>query len=283
MPVLAWLLAPGLPLDEAVAGRCGPVRVDAGAAGRDRRPPPAGPAVPPVSTSRSTPACPGAVRRRRLARAVRGRGQGRRRTATSRSSGCGATSSTPTCPITPRTTVSSTPSTTASPPPSGSGSTRRYRHLANSAATLTRPDTHFDLVRPGIAVLRALAGARDGLRAAAGDDRTGAGAADQAGAGRAGRVVRTHLHHRRGRPPWRWSRSGTPTGCRARPATSGPVRLAGANRTIAGRVCMDQIVVDCGDDPVRPVTWPSSLDRATTANPPRTTGPRRSAPSTTRS
>jgi alanine racemase len=30
----------------------------------------------------------------------------------------------------------------------------------------------------------------------------------------------------------------------------GPVRLAGANRTIAGRVCMDQIVLDCGDDPV---------------------------------
>ena len=30
----------------------------------------------------------------------------------------------------------------------------------------------------------------------------------------------------------------------------GPVRLAGANRRIAGRVCMDQIVVDCGDDEV---------------------------------
>src|SRR5207248_7847601 len=28
---------------------------------------------------------------------------------------------------------------------------RPIRHLANSAATLTRPDLHFDLVRPGIA------------------------------------------------------------------------------------------------------------------------------------
>ena len=55
---------------------------------------------------------------------------------------------------------------------------------------------------------------------------------------------------RRGRPRWRWCRSGTPTGCRGRRATSGPVRLAGANRTIAGRVCMDQVVLDCGDDPV---------------------------------
>jgi alanine racemase len=32
----------------------------------------------------------------------------------------------------------------------------------------------------------------------------------------------------------------------------GPVHLAGRVRSIAGRVCMDQIVVDCGDDEVRP-------------------------------
>src|SRR5262245_42156790 len=31
------------------------------------------------------------------------------------------------------------------------GVTPRYRHIANSAATLTRTDAHFDLVRPGIA------------------------------------------------------------------------------------------------------------------------------------
>jgi alanine racemase len=30
----------------------------------------------------------------------------------------------------------------------------------------------------------------------------------------------------------------------------GPVWAAGRRRTIAGRVCMDQIVLDCGDDPV---------------------------------
>src|SRR5919107_59138 len=32
------------------------------------------------------------------------------------------------------------------------GITPRYRHIANSAATLTRPDTHYDLVRAGIAI-----------------------------------------------------------------------------------------------------------------------------------
>jgi alanine racemase len=30
----------------------------------------------------------------------------------------------------------------------------------------------------------------------------------------------------------------------------GPVQLAGARRTVAGTVCMDQLVVDVGDDPV---------------------------------
>jgi len=32
----------------------------------------------------------------------------------------------------------------------------------------------------------------------------------------------------------------------------GPVELGGKVRTVAGRVCMDQIVLDCGDDPVAP-------------------------------
>src|SRR5690349_19681826 len=46
------------------------------------------------------------------------------------------------------------------------GLTPRYRHIANSAATLTRPDAHFDLVRPGIAVygLSPVEGETFGLR-----------------------------------------------------------------------------------------------------------------------
>jgi alanine racemase len=35
-------------------------------------------------------------------------------------------------------------------------------------------------------------------------------------------------------------------------SNAGPVQLGGKIRTIAGRVCMDQIVLDCGDDPVAP-------------------------------
>jgi alanine racemase len=33
---------------------------------------------------------------------------------------------------------------------------------------------------------------------------------------------------------------------------TGPLLLGGTRRTIAGRVCMDQFVVDVGDDPVEP-------------------------------
>ena len=63
---------------------------------------------------------------------------------------------------------------------------RPIRHLANSAATLTRPDLHFDLVRPGIASLRAGPAGPPvpDSSAAAGDDAAGAGGAGQAGASR---------------------------------------------------------------------------------------------------
>ncbi len=33
-------------------------------------------------------------------------------------------------------------------------------------------------------------------------------------------------------------------------SNGGPVQLGGKRRTVAGRVCMDQIVLDVGDDPV---------------------------------
>jgi alanine racemase len=33
-------------------------------------------------------------------------------------------------------------------------------------------------------------------------------------------------------------------------SSTGPIQLGGRVRRIAGRVCMDQVVLDCGDDPV---------------------------------
>ncbi|UJW33503.1 alanine racemase [Saccharothrix sp. AJ9571] len=124
------------------------------------------------------------------------------------------------------------------------------RHLANSAATLTRPDLHFDLVRVGIAMyglnpvpqpedLRPVMTFRSSVvstkRIAAGESvsygHTWTAATDTTLAlvpvGYADGVPRT---------------------------LSGrlDVWLDGKRRPVAGRVCMDQIVVDCGDHQPEP-------------------------------
>jgi alanine racemase len=124
------------------------------------------------------------------------------------------------------------------------------RHLANSAATLTNSSVHYDLVRPGIAVygLTPSAARRTRrIRADPGDDPHGPAVPGQARAGRAGRVVRTRLRHlARDRP-----RAGTAGVCGRHPSQRDerrPAAVHGRPHVIAGRVCMDQFVVDLGPD-----------------------------------
>jgi len=126
------------------------------------------------------------------------------------------------------------------------------RHLANSAATLTAPEHHFDLVRPGIAVyglspVPDVAGPSSyGLRPAmtvsarlALVKRVPAGSGVSYGhtymAERDTTVGLVPLGYADGVP-----RAG---------GNVAPVLAAGRRRTIAGRVCMDQFVLDLGDDP----------------------------------
>lgn len=124
------------------------------------------------------------------------------------------------------------------------------RHLANSAATLTRPDTHFDLARPGLALYGLSPIPADktshqlGLRPAM---------SLQARLILVKRVPAGHgvsyLHQyvtpkatTLGLVPLGYA-DGVP-----RNATNvGPILAAGKQRTIAGTVCMDQFVVDLGD------------------------------------
>jgi alanine racemase len=126
------------------------------------------------------------------------------------------------------------------------------RHLANSAATLTAPDQHFDLVRPGIAVyglspVPHVAGpAHFGLRPAM------TLAADlvlvkrvPAGTGVSyGHTYTTDRETTLGLVPLGYA-DGVPRNA----SNLGPVLAAGRTRTVAGRVCMDQLVLDLGDDP----------------------------------
>ena len=127
------------------------------------------------------------------------------------------------------------------------------RHLANSAATLTRPDTHLDLVRPGLAVYgltpvpEVASAAELGLRPAmsltarvALTKRVPAGATVSYGA-----THTTAAETTTALVPLGYA-DGVPR------AGSGAleVLLGGRRRRVAGRVCMDQFVVEVGDDPV---------------------------------
>ena len=127
------------------------------------------------------------------------------------------------------------------------------RHLANSAATLTAPATHYDLVRPGIAVYGLTpvpqlgSAAEFGLRPAmtlastvALTKRVPAGS----GVSYLHRYVTEH-ETTLALVPLGYA-DGVP-----RSATNlAQVQLGGARRTIAGTVCMDQFVLDVGDDDV---------------------------------
>lgn len=123
------------------------------------------------------------------------------------------------------------------------------RHLANSAATLTAPETHFDMVRAGISVygLCPVPGAPEdyGLRPAmtlsarlALVKRVPAGSGLSYGhryvTGRETTVALVPVGYADGIP-----RHATNTA---------QVLAAGRQRRIAGTVCMDQLVLDLGDD-----------------------------------
>ncbi|MBX6355299.1 MAG: alanine racemase [Micromonosporaceae bacterium] len=132
-----------------------------------------------------------------------------------------------------------------------SGIRPRYRHLANSAATLTRPDTHFDLVRPGIAVygLTPIPGRHFGLRPAM-TARARVLLTKRVPAGYG--VSYGHTYITTKETTLAQIPLGYGDGIPRAASNVGPIQLAGAVRTIAGRVCMDQVVLDCGDDPVAP-------------------------------
>jgi alanine racemase len=131
------------------------------------------------------------------------------------------------------------------------GLTPQYRHLANSAATLTRPDMHFDLVRTGIACygLSPVPGLGAGLRPAM-TVRARVAIVKRVPAGHG--VSYGHTYHTRTETTLALVPLGYADGVPRAASDRGPVRLGGANRLVAGRVCMDQIVLDCGDDPVAP-------------------------------
>jgi alanine racemase len=124
------------------------------------------------------------------------------------------------------------------------------RHIANSAATLTLPEAHFDLVRPGIAVygLSPVPQEGDFGLMPAMTLRTALASVKRVHAGEGvsyGHAYTTDRDTTLALVPLGYA-DGIP-----RHATNvGPVSINGHRFTVSGRVCMDQFVVDVGDLPV---------------------------------
>ncbi|GAB3211643.1 alanine racemase [Marinactinospora thermotolerans DSM 45154] len=124
------------------------------------------------------------------------------------------------------------------------------RHIANSAALLTRPDSHFDLVRPGIAAyglspmpdLRDI-GVRPAMTLAA---RVALVKRVPAGSG----VSYGHRYVTDRETTLALVPLGYADGVPRAASNIGPAALGGRRHVIAGTVCMDQFVLDVGNDPV---------------------------------
>ncbi|MBA3745531.1 alanine racemase, partial [Sporichthya sp.] len=124
------------------------------------------------------------------------------------------------------------------------------RHLANSAGTVTLPEAHFDLVRPGIAAYgfspvpqlgdSAAYGLRPAMTLAA---RLALTKRVPAGHGVSyGHTYVTERATTLGIVPVGYA-DGIPRTASSR----GPMLVGGKRVPIAGRVCMDQVVLDLGD------------------------------------
>ncbi|WP_445548540.1 MULTISPECIES: alanine racemase [unclassified Frankia] len=130
----------------------------------------------------------------------------------------------------------------------------QVRHLANSAATLVSPDAHFDMVRPGISVYGLSPGPQVGPPAALGlrpamtlTARLALAKRVPAGSG----VSYAHRYTTATASTLGLVPLGYADGVPRAAGNTAEVLLAGRRRRIAGTVCMDQFVVDVGDDPVQ--------------------------------
>jgi alanine racemase len=127
------------------------------------------------------------------------------------------------------------------------------RHIANSAATLTAPATHYDLVRPGVSVyglspVPEMGSPRDfGLRPAMSlRSRVALTKRVPAGAG----VSYLHRYTTAVETSLALVPLGYADGIPRSATNAAHVLLGGSRRRIAGTVAMDQFVLDVGDDEV---------------------------------
>ena len=150
------------------------------------------------------------------------------------------------------------------------GLTDARLHLANSAATVALPETWYDMVRPGVALygLDPLGGdpATHGLRPAM-TVRAPIALTKRVPAGVGVSYGHTYFPDRE--TTLLLVPVGYADGVPRAAGNRAPVLAGGEQRTIAGRVCMDQFVLDVGDAAVAPgdpvVLWGPGDDGEPTA------------------
>ncbi|MGY1453533.1 alanine racemase [Streptomyces sp. SS8] len=125
------------------------------------------------------------------------------------------------------------------------------RHIANSPATLTFPEAHFDLVRTGVSVYGLSPSPEVGVPADFGlrpvmTLRARLALVKRVPAGHG--VSYGHHYTTPGETTLALVPAGYADGVPRHASGTGPVLVAGKWRTVAGRVAMDQFVVDLGGD-----------------------------------
>ncbi|MEU3898271.1 alanine racemase [Streptomyces sp. NPDC045251] len=131
------------------------------------------------------------------------------------------------------------------------------RHIANSPATLTLPETHFDLVRPGIAMYGVSPSPEIGAPADFGlrpvmTLSASLALVKQVPGGHG--VSYGHHYTTPGETTLGLVPLGYADGVPRHASSAGPVLVGGKWRTVAGRIAMDQFVVDLGGERPEPGT-----------------------------
>lgn len=123
------------------------------------------------------------------------------------------------------------------------------KHLSNSAATLGLPDTYFNLVRPGVALYGVTPGETVGTAESLGlrpvmTLKSNIALLKNVPAGTG--VSYAHAYHTAADTQLALIPLGYSDGIPRHASNKGPVLIGGEVRPVAGRVCMDQFMIDAG-------------------------------------
>lgn len=123
------------------------------------------------------------------------------------------------------------------------------KHLSNSAATMGLPDTYFNLVRPGVAMYGVTPGDQVGTAASLGITpvmtlKSNIALLKNVPAGTG--LSYAHAYYTKDDTTVALIPAGYSDGVPRAASNKGPVLVGGEKRLVAGRVCMDQFVLDVG-------------------------------------